>query len=369
MHTLEDKRYWIALTLIPNLNPKKFHILLEHFSSPEEIWNAPLEILKGIPGFAESAETFCHHRSRAVIEQELESIAKLDLRVMTLADPEYPKPLRALADASPVLYLKGDYLEKDELAIAIVGTRRATSYGRSVAAQFAQELGKLGFTIVSGLALGIDTAAHQSAIESGVRTIAVIGSGFGNVYPQENRRLLEPIAKQGAVLSEFASNVNPGQWTFPQRNRIISGLSRGVIVIEAPEASGALITAKTALEQGREVFAVPGSIASEKNRGAHQLIKKSGAKLVDSIDDIIEEFADLQAALKGRQAQPAPIQMPVLSPHEERVYAHLEFEPLHFNDLVEKTGLATSEISEALLSLEMQALVREIEGKRYVKLP
>ncbi|MBI3659237.1 DNA-protecting protein DprA, partial [Candidatus Acetothermia bacterium] len=167
----------------------------------------------------------------------------------------------------------------------------------------------------------------------------------------------------------FASNVNPGQWTFPQRNRIISGLSRGVIVIEAPEASGALITAKTALEQGREVFAVPGSIASEKNRGAHQLIKKSGAKLVDSIDDIIEEFADLQAALKGRQAQPAPIQMPVLSPHEERVYAHLEFEPLHFNDLVEKTGLATSEISEALLSLEMQALVREIEGKRYVKLP
>jgi len=369
MHTLEVKRYWIALTLIPNLTPAKFHILLGHFSSPEEIWNAPLEVLQRVPGFAESAGTFCRHRGQAQIDQELETIEKLELHVTTLADPEYPQPLRALSDAPPVLYLKGDYLEKDELAIAIVGTRRATSYGRNVAAQFAQELGKLGFTLISGLALGIDTAAHRSAIESGARTIAVIGSGFGNVYPQENRRLLEPIAKQGAVLSEFASNVNPAQWTFPQRNRIISGLSRGVIVIEAPEASGALITAKTALEQGREVFAVPGSIASEKNRGAHQLIKKSGAKLVDSIDDIIEEFADLQAAIKGRQAQPAPPQIPLLSPKEERVFAQLEFEPMHFNELIEKTGLSTSEVSEALLNLEMQALIRAIEGKRYVKLP
>jgi DNA processing protein len=365
----QSVRFWVGLTLIPNLSPKRFHILLEHCSSPEEIWNAPLAQLQAIPGFAESAKTFCEHRAQATIETEMETIERLGLRVMTLADPDYPSCLRTLPDAPPVLYLKGEYQKKDELAIAIVGTRRATSYGRSVAFKFAQELGKLGFTIVSGLALGVDTAAHKSALESGARTVAVIGSGFGNVYPQENRRLLEPIAQQGAVLTEFASNVNPAQWTFPQRNRIISGLSRGVVVIEAPEGSGALLTAHAALHQNREVFAVPGSIASEKNRGAHQLIKKSGAKLVDCIDDILEEFADLQAALKGRQEKPAPTEKPLLSPSEASVFAKLEFEPMHFNDLLEKTRMPTSELSEILLQLEMQALVREIEGKRYVKLP
>jgi DNA processing protein len=362
-------RYWIALTLIPNLSPKKFHLLLEHFTSPEEIWHAAPGTLKAIPGFADSAETFCRHRDQVQIENELEALDKLDLKVVTLADSDYPKPLRAITNAPPVLYYRGDYLGKDELAIAIVGTRRATSYGRSVATQLAQELGQLGFTLVSGLALGIDTATHRAALDARARTIAVIGSGFGNVYPQENRPLVSSIAKQGAVMTEFASGVNPAQWTFPQRNRIISGLSRGVIVIEAPEGSGALLTAEDALNQGREVFAVPGSVQSEKNKGAHRLIKKCGAKLVDCVDDVIEEFADLQAALKGRRERPAPSERPCLSMNEEKVFAYLEFEPLHFNELVDKSGLSTSEISEALLNLEMKALIRGIEGKRYVKLP
>ncbi len=367
--SVDSKKYWIALTLIPNLSPKKFHILLEHFSSPQEIWGASCATLKALPGFGESAETFCRHRDQAQIETELEAIDKLELKTVTLIDPEYPKSLRTIIDAPPVLYYRGDYIDKDELAIAIVGTRRATSYGRSVAAQLAQELSQLGFTIVSGLAVGIDTSAHRAALDTEARTIAVIGSGFGNIYPQGNRPLVPQIAKQGVVMTEFASNVNPAQWTFSQRNRIISGLSRGVIVIEAPEGSGALLTAEDALNQGREVFAVPGSIQSEKNKGAHRLIKKCGAKLVDCVDDIIEEFADLQAALKGRSQRPAPSERPCLSMNEEKVFAYLEFEPMHFNDLVDKTGLTTSEIAEALLTLEMKALVRGIEGKRYVKLP
>lgn len=369
MHTpLEAKRYWIALTLIPNVSPRKFHILLENFSSPQEIWEAPLSKLKEIPGFAESAQTFCAHREKANIDRALEQIAQLGLTVITLEDAQYPESLRAIPNAPPVLYLRGEYIEKDKLAVAIVGTRRATSYGKRVAQQLAGELGRVGFTVVSGLAEGIDTAAHRGALKANVRTIAVLGSGFARLYPQSNQKLLEEIVSNGCAMTEFALEVAPEKWTFPQRNRIISGLSRGVLVVEAPAESGALITARWALEQNREVFAVPGPITGESHRGCHKLIK-DGAKLVESVTDILEEFKDLRALFQVRKEKPAPAQQLQLSPLEEKIFSVLEFEPTHFDEIVSKTGLSVGEVSQGLLTLSLQGAAQEIEGKRYVKLP
>ena len=354
--------------MIPNLTPKKFHILLDNFSSPEEIWNAPFEKLKEIPGFSESADTFCAHRARMDVDKELEEIEKHGLKIITLMDQTYPKPLRSIDAPPPVLYLKGDYIDKDELAISMVGTRRPTNYGRLVAEKLSKELGERGFTIVSGMALGIDTAAHKGALEVGARTIAVLGSGFKDIYPQENRKLMEQIAKCGCVMSEFSINTKPEKWTFPQRNRIISGLSRGTIVVEAPEKSGALITARLALEQGREVFAVPGNITSEASRGTNNLIK-DGAKLVETIEDVIEEFKDLRETLAGVAPRPALTERPKLSPLEEQIFKLLDYEPIHFNDVVERSALSTSQVSFALLQLMMKSLIKELEGKRYAKLP
>lgn len=365
---LEQKRYWIALNMIPNLTPKKFHILLDNFSSPEEIWHAPFEKLKEIPGFSESTETFCAHRARLDVDQELAEIEKHGLKVITLMDEAYPKALRSIDTPPPVLYLKGDYIDKDELAISIVGTRRPTSYGRLVAEKLAKELGERGFTIVSGMALGIDTVAHRGALEAGARTIAVLGSGFKDIYPRENVRLMEEIARSGCVMSEFSLFTKPDKWTFPQRNRIIGGLSRGTIIVEAPEKSGALITARLALEQGREVFAVPGNITSEASRGTNKLIK-DGAKLIENIDDVLEEFRDLKETLAGLAPRPPTAERPALSPLEEQIFKLLNYEPIHFNDVVEKSALSPSQVSFALLQLMMKSLVKELEGKRYAKLP
>ena len=240
-----------------------------------------------------------------------------------------------------------------------------------IAEKLAGELGALGFTIVSGLALGIDSAAHRGALKAGARTLAVLGGGFAHLYPRQNRRLAEEIAQNGAVLSEFAVQTPPDRWTFPRRNRVISGLTRGVIVIEAPERSGALITAKCALDQGREVFAVPGSITHEGYQGSHKLIQQ-GAKLVASVEDVIEEFADLREMLRPTglaSGANVKAQAEKLSPLEAQVYEALEFEPLHFNDVVERAKISPTDASYALLQLVMKDLVKELEGKRYVKLP
>jgi DNA processing protein len=365
MPEAQEKRYWIALNLIANLTPRKFHLLLDNFSSAREIWEAPLDRLKKIAAFAQSAETFVRHRDQVDVERELREIEARGLKVTTLADPNYPKALRAIEDPPPVLYVKGEYIEKDELAIAIVGTRRPSSYGVMTTEKLARELGRLGFTIVSGLALGIDTAAHRGALSAGARTIAVLGGGFADLYPRENRNLVGEIAKSGAVMSEFSIFTPPERWTFPRRNRIISGLARGTVVVEAPQRSGALITARYALEQGREVFAVPGPITREVSRGVHKLIQQ-GAKLITDIEDILEEFADLKQTLgEARPVKPRP----QLSPLEERVFKVLEFEPIHFNDVVERSDLSPTEASYALLQLVMKDLVKELEGKRYAKLP
>ncbi len=377
---LHQKRYWIALNLLPELGPRRVQALLRSFESPREIFEAPPERIAEIPElkrFASRWPRMCREALHEA-EAELSRLKEHKLSALTLADPDYPKPLRALDDPPPVLYVRGTYESRDELAIAIVGTRRPSSYGRRVAERLARELGAMGFTIVSGLARGIDTAAHRGALKAGARTIAVLGGGFAHFYPQENRRLGDEIAGSGAVLSEFPVELPPDRWTFPRRNRVISGLSRGTIVVEAPERSGALITARLALEQGREVFAVPGPITQETSAGVHKLIQQ-GAKLITDVDDVLEEFADLKRTLSARRGaaapapamagRPQPQSQPQLSPLEQGVLNALEFDPLHFNDVVERTRLSPSEVSLALLQLVMKGLVEELEGKRYAKLP
>lgn len=364
MMDLEEKRHWIGLNML--LTPRQARLVLESFHSPEEAWQAPLEALKAIPGLERVAEEVVAKRAELAgsLERELEAISRLGLKVLTLADPGYPRPLRGLAAPPPVLYLLGDYQERDELAIALVGTRSSTPYGRMVAEQLAKGLAELGLTIVSGLALGIDTAAHRGALAAGGRTIAVLGSGFARPYPQQNLRLMREIAASGAVFSEFPLQTEPDRWNFPRRNRIISGLSRGVVVVEAPERSGALITARLALDQGREVFAVPGRITDEASRGVHQLIK-AGAKLVEAVEDIIEEFPDLRAVLAAPRAKARP----ELTPLEERLLSALDWEPLHFDEILEATGLSHAELAHGLLQLQLKDLIKEFPGKRYAKLP
>ncbi len=371
---VREKRSWIALNLLPELGPKRVQALLRRFASPQEILEATPERIREIPELARFADPWPRLCEKALAEAGAE-LARLDrygLEAVTLADPGYPRPLRTLEDPPPVLYVRGGYEPRDELAIAIVGTRRPSSYGRRVAERLARELGAMGFTIVSGLARGIDTAAHRGALKAGARTLAVLGGGFAHFYPQENRRLGDEIAESGAVLTEFPIGQPPERWTFPRRNRIISGLSRGTIIVEAPERSGALITARLALEQGREVFAVPGPITHETSAGVHRLIQQ-GAKLITNVDDVLEEFADLKRTLSARKeaaAPPTPERpKPELSPLEQKVLNVLEFDPLHFNDVVERTALSPSEVSLALLQLVMKGLIEELEGKRYAKLP
>ncbi len=364
---LEHRRYWIALNAIPNLTPEKFTLLLDHFPSPEAIWEAPSEQLKAVPGFERSVETFVAHRRKLALEQELTEIERLGLDVLTVADAGYPDALRAIAHPPPVLLVKGDLVEKDRVAIAIVGTRKPSDYGRMIAEKFSKELAERGFTIVSGMALGVDTAAHQGALNAGARTLAVLGGGFGHVYPQQNVPLVDEIAASGAVLTEFSPSTKPDRWTFPQRNRIISGLTRGTLVVEAGDRSGALITAKSATQQGREVFAVPGPITKASSRGAHRLIQQ-GAKLVVDVGDVLEEFPDLQETL-GSGSKRASRQDVELSPVEAKVFGALDYEPIHFDDLVERTDASTTEVSLALFQLDAKGLIKELSGKRYAKLP
>ncbi len=288
-------------------------------------------------------------------------------RTIALEDNRYPAWLRAIPDPPAVLYCDGLFEPKDRQAIAIVGSRQATPYGLRITETLARELSGAGFTIVSGLARGIDAAAHRAALEAGGRTIAVLGCGLDVNYPPEHARLREEIAASGAVLTELPAGTPPKPSHFPQRNRIISGLSLGVVVVEAAEDSGSLITARLALEQGREVFAVPGSIDAPLSRGPHGLLKQ-GAKLVETVDDIIEELLpqlDTAVAPKRRPGFSKAAEIPNLSPDERLLLDQMTRDPLHLDELTERSGLTPAAVAGILLALELKALVRQLPGQRY----
>jgi len=291
-------------------------------------------------------------------------------KLIALAADGYPAWLRAIADPPAVLYCDGRIEPRDRQAVAIVGARAASPYGLRVTETLARELSGAGFTIVSGLARGIDAAAHRAALDAGGRTIAVLGCGLDVTYPPEHGRLREEIAQCGAVLTEFPAGTPPKPSHFPQRNRIISGLSLGVVVVEAAEDSGSLITARLALEQGREVFAVPGSIDAPLSHGPHGLLKQ-GAKLVETVDDIVEELLPQLETAGVPTQQPMPfkaMEPPALSPEERRVWGQMSRDPLHLDDLTERSGLTPAVVAGILLGLELKDVVRQLPGQRYYRL-
>jgi DNA processing protein len=302
--------------------------------------------------------------AEATCDADLVAIERYSVTVLPITDPRYPARLKSIHDPPPVLYCRGELQARDAAALAVVGTRRPTSYGRQVAERFGRELAEAGLTVVSGLARGIDTAAHRGALAARGRTIAVLGSGVDVVYPAENARLTAQIAAEGVLLSESPMGTPPDAWRFPARNRIISGLSLGVLVVEAGEKSGALKTVQFATEEGREVFAIPNTLGNPQGRGTHGLIK-DGAKLVEALEDILVELR-----IPTGKAAPAQLAMPelTLDGPEERLLDLLSVLPRPVDDLIAESGLDAGQVSGALTMLEVKGLVRKVPGNSYVRL-
>ncbi len=362
---MQEREAWLALNMVPHVGPATFTLLLEHFGTARRILKAPLKALEGIPGIGPvTAKAIRSFPAEETITRERKRMAARSLRFLTLRDAEYPSPLRRIPQPPPVLYIRGSWEQRDGRAVAIVGSRNATPYGREVADRLASDLVMRGLTIVSGLARGIDAAAHRGALRAGGRTIAVLGSGADIVYPAEHRKLAESIAEQGALVSEFPLGTGPLKGNFPQRNRLISGLSIGVVVVEAAVDSGALITANHALEQGREVFAVPGRARGRFSQGCHRLIK-AGAKLTEGWEDIVEEFGE-QVLFPQEAVRLAP-SLPPLEGEEGRVLQLLGEEPLHIDAVIAGSRLAVPAVAAALLSLEMKGWIKQLSGKTFVR--
>lgn len=367
---MEDILPWFFLKSTPGIGNHLFKRLIDRFGSPEQILTASDNDLKAIEGMSWTLiRRIRAHRLPDRIRQDIRLVRQKNIRIVTMNDPEYPELLLQIPDPPPFLYLRGQLKSKIK-AIAMVGSRMATNYGLSVARRLGAELAGCGLTVVSGMALGIDTAAHEGALEGGGRTVAVLGSGLDRVYPAQNHRLARKITQNGAVISEFPMLTEPEPYNFPVRNRIISGMTFGTVIVEATKKSGSLITARLAAEQNREVFAVPGSVRSFKSTGTHTLIKQ-GAKLVENVQDILEEIAGavfLNSAQTDCRAQPAKAKEPIeLTPEENAVYRSLDPYPVHIDDLGRKTDIAPGKLSSILLALELKGIVEQLPGKLFAK--
>lgn len=372
----EELRPWLTLRLIPGMGNRSFKALMQRFGSPENILKASERQLREVPLLrSDFIRDILHHLDlKERVETELRLIEKHQVRLITFCEPNYPKNLAQIYDPPFLLYVRGDIKEEDHRAIAIVGTRKPTTYGLGEAEKLAGQLAQRGITVVSGLARGIDTAAHRGALQREGRTIAVLACGVDVAYPEENKELMRQISNQGALVSEYPMSTKPIRTLFPMRNRIISGLSLGVVIVEGSTDSGALITARWATEHNREVFAVPGPVHSPQAKGPHSLIK-DGAKLVEQVDDILEELRPqlnlpLFEPQKARVTSPSPPLNSLavsLTEAEEKVYALLSFEPIHVDALCQKSGLSVSEVLVALTGLELKELARPLAGKQYLR--
>jgi DNA processing protein len=366
---MENVLPWFLLKSVPGIGRYLFKRFLDHFDSPQSVMAAPVEALCRVDGVTPRlARRIKNHRLPETVKKDLELVQHRQIQIVTMSDSAYPALLRHIDDPPPFLYVLGT-LNPEANCISVVGSRNATTYGRSTARRLSADLTTQGFTVVSGMALGIDTAAHEGALQAGGKTIAVLGSGFEYIYPAANRKLSKLIAENGAVITEFPMQTEPEAYNFPIRNRIISGMSLGTVVVEASRKSGSLITARLAAEQNREVFAVPGSIQSFKSIGTHTLIKQ-GAKLVENIQDIIEEisYKPAVAAISGGSEQPSkkrPKQMPLLTDQETLICNALETYPIHIDELIRKTDLSSGTISSTLLQLELKGVVRQTAGKMF----
>ncbi len=359
----------LCLSLVPGIGPITYCLLVETFGSPGEVLAAAPDQLRQVPGVGVKLTRAIVTATECVdISAELSRCREHSIKLISRDNAEYPRRLAEIVDAPSMLYCRGTMETTDELAIAIVGTRHATSYGIRQAERLSHSLALAGFTIVSGLARGIDAAAHRGALAAGGRTIAVLGSGLLNLYPPEHGELSLEISRQGAVVSEFPTMQSPKSGAFPQRNRIITGLSLGVLVIEAADRSGALISARLAGEQGREVFALPGPVDNRMSAGCHQLIR-DGATLVTSVDDILEGLGPLatpmiSTAADGTQQslyRPAELK---LNEIEQQILQAIMGEPTEIDSVVVATGLPVHRVLSAISVLEMRHLVRRVGGNR-----
>jgi DNA processing protein len=367
---MDPKQHWVALNMVVGVGKTLFHRLVRTFGSPEQVFRSSLNDLMRVERVSEKvAREILKFEIEKNIEREWHFVDKLGLEVLTLECPGYPPLLKAIYDPPPILYFKGKNLDEFPVPLAVVGTRLPTNYGKIVTEALCKRLASMGICIVSGLARGVDTLAHKSALEVGGETIAVFGCGLSHIYPPENRRLRDNIVDQGTIVSEFPVTKRPDRNNFPARNRVISGLSFGTLVIEAGEKSGALITAEFALEQGREIFAVPGNINSTNSKGTNRLIK-TGAILVESPESIVQELsAQVQSFLeKNSTAAKKNLERPDLSVVEQQVLAVLSQEEKHIDVIIENSRLSPAEVSATLVQLELNGLIRQFEGKLFIAL-
>ncbi len=352
-----DEYFWFALKSIPHVGNLTFRRLLQHFGTPEQALSASEMELAKVRGISSASITsILNHDPGNKAERECESLKRSGARIVTILSPDYPPLLLQTPDPPPFLYVKGE-LRLSEMSIAIVGSRRASPYGISTAEKLARELARHGVTVVSGMARGIDTTAHRAAVAEGGGTIGVLGCGVDIVYPPENRQLFNDMATKGALVSEFPMGTRPLAENFPRRNRVISGMCRGVLVVEAAERSGSLITAQCALEQGRDIFAIPGNIHSMNSRGVHRLIKE-GAKLVERVEDIMEELS----GKPFRSDDPPPLIRLCFSPCEASIYSLLSATPLHIDEIAAKCALTVADVSAILLRLELSGVIIQHPG-------
>ncbi|MZG29586.1 MAG: DNA-protecting protein DprA [Nitrospinae bacterium] len=360
----ETLKYWLALNMVVGVGRTLFHRFVRGLGSPRQVFLAPRDELLRIHGVGEKVVAEIKRFDvDTETERELRLAEKEGVRIITLESPEYSPLLKAIYDPPPILYVQGKDLNSINLPLAVVGTRNPSEYGKLITERLCLKLATAGFTIISGLARGIDTLAHKAALSAGADSVAIFGCGLGHTYPPENIKLRQKIAEQGTILSEFPVLMRPERNNFPARNRILSGLALGTVVVEAAEKSGALITADFALEQGREVFAVPGNISSPKSRGTNNLIK-SGAKLVDSPESILEEL--LPAFGESLKVKKEGVDPKFDSDHEEKIFSLLSLEGRHIDNLIENSDLSPAQVSATLLQLELRGLVRQLSEKMYI---
>lgn len=356
---MSDTKYWVALSLVSELGAKRIRLLYERFGSAKAAFTAAQSdlSLSGLP--AQAVAALLAEREKIDPEAQWTSLLKEGYGVTTLAEQDYPRLLRQIYDPPALLFYRGDLSVLRAPCVAVVGSRKATAYGRSAATRLAAELSRAGVVVVSGMARGIDTCAHQGAMTDGGNTAAVLGCGLDICYPPENLRLRERIVQNGVLLSEFPPRTQPKPQHFPLRNRIISGLSLATVVVEAAEKSGALITADCALEQGREVFAVPGSINSPYSHGCHRLLRE-GAALLSGVEDLLQELGLLPPERERESLQK-------LTDEQQEVLESLAFEPVNFDDLLESLGISAQVLTALLVELELFQLVKKLPGNYYLR--
>lgn len=356
----DPRMYWVGFNMVKGIGPVRFKTLVDAFGSPEAAWNASPEAMAQAGLSRKIVTAFQRLRKDVSLEQVWERLQSLNVQVLTWDDESYPRNLKEIDQPPPVLYVRGSLTPEDEWAVAIVGTRRVTAYGRQVAEEVAATLARNGVTIISGLARGVDSIAHQAALNAGGRTLAVLGNGVDLIYPPENRKLTSQITERGALISDYALGTPPDGVNFPPRNRIISGLSLAVIVVEAGQTSGALITAGFAAEQGRDVFAVPGNINAPQSKGANRLIRDGAMPLLNPQD--VLEALNLTMVVEHQAVRVA---LPT-DPVESRLYKLLSHEPKHVDEIRAQADMPIEVVSATLVMMELKGMVRQVGGMNYV---